>query len=75
MNAHAETLDFDRDPAGAAPPGWICGVTGKGKACIEMADSQLAGAGAVGVWTKADGVTAFDDFTFGASTKLPAEAR
>jgi hypothetical protein len=193
MSAHAETFNFDRDPAGAAPPGWICGVTGKGaprwtvegdatapsapnvlkqsgsgtfpwcvrkdtslesgfvevkfkplggredqaggvvwrwkdgnnyyvaranalegnvslyhteggrrktiryvdapvagnawhtlrvefegsrirvlldgKAYIELADSQLAGAGAVGVWTKADSVTAFDDFTFGPAAR------
>jgi hypothetical protein len=34
---------------------------------IESSDSHIAGAGAVGVWTKADSVTAFDDFTFQAS--------
>jgi hypothetical protein len=32
---------------------------------IEMDDSHIAGAGAVGVWTKADSVTAFDDFAYG----------
>ena len=37
-----------------------------GKAYIEQEDSHISGAGAVGVWTKADSVTAFDDFTFGA---------
>lgn len=31
---------------------------------IETDDSHIAGAGAVGVWTKADSVTAFRDFTF-----------
>ncbi len=31
---------------------------------IELEDAHIAGAGAVGVWTKADSVTAFDDFTF-----------
>ena len=36
-----------------------------GKAYIEQ-DDHIAGAGAVGVWTKADSVTAFDDFWFGA---------
>ena len=36
-----------------------------GKACIELDDSHIAGAGAVGVWTKADSVTAFDDFSAG----------
>jgi hypothetical protein len=33
---------------------------------IELDDSHIAGAGAVGLWTKADSVTAFDDFRFGA---------
>ena len=35
-----------------------------GKAYIELDDSHIAGAGAVGVWTKADSVTAFDDFAY-----------
>lgn len=35
-----------------------------GKAYIELEDSHIAGPGAVGVWTKADSVTAFDDFTY-----------
>jgi hypothetical protein len=36
-----------------------------GKAYIELDDAHIAGAGAVGVWTKADSVTLFDDFAFG----------
>ena len=36
-----------------------------GKAYIEMDDAHIAGAGAVGVWTKADSVTLFDDFGYG----------
>ena len=32
---------------------------------IELEDAHIDGAGAVGVWTKADSVTAFDDFSFG----------
>lgn len=36
-----------------------------GKRAIELDDSRIAGAGKVGVWTKADSVTAFDDFTYG----------
>jgi hypothetical protein len=36
-----------------------------GKAVIEIDDAHISGAGAVGVWTKADSVTAFDDFRFG----------
>ena len=35
-----------------------------GKAYIEQDDSHIVGPGAVGVWTKADSVTAFDDFTY-----------
>ena len=36
-----------------------------GKAYIELDDGHIAGAGAVGVWTKADSVTGFDDFAWG----------
>jgi len=36
-----------------------------GKTYIEVADRRITGAGAVGVWTKADSVTSFDDFTYG----------
>ena len=38
-----------------------------GKTYIEADDAHIAGAGAVGIWTKADSVTAFDDFSFGAT--------
>ena len=38
-----------------------------GKTYIEVQDKHIAGAGAVGLWTKADSVTAFDDFTYGAA--------
>jgi hypothetical protein len=36
-----------------------------GKTYIDLEDSHISGPGAVGVWTKADSVTAFDDFAFG----------
>lgn len=36
-----------------------------GKTYIELEDEQIRDAGAVGVWTKADSVTSFDDFKFG----------
>jgi hypothetical protein len=36
-----------------------------GKAYIEQEDDHIAGAGAAGVWTKADSVTVFDDFAYG----------
>ena len=37
-----------------------------GKRYIELDDEHISGAGSVGVWTKADSVTAFDDFAYGA---------
>ena len=40
-------------------------VTFDGKTYIELEDAHVKGAGAVGMWTKADSVTAFDDFSFG----------
>jgi hypothetical protein len=36
-----------------------------GKQNIRVEDDRIAGEGAVGVWTKADSVTAFDDFSYG----------
>jgi hypothetical protein len=36
-----------------------------GKTYIELEDSRISGPGAVGLWTKADSVTAFDDFSYG----------
>ncbi len=36
-----------------------------GKQYIDLEDDHISGAGAVGVWTKADSVTAFDDFSWG----------
>ena len=35
-----------------------------GKAYIELDDGHIASPGAVGVWTKADSVTVFDDFAY-----------
>ena len=36
-----------------------------GRTCIEFIDAHITGPGAVGMWTKADSVTAFDDFSYG----------
>ena len=36
-----------------------------GKPYIEMDDAHISGDGAVGLWTKADSVTLFDDFIYG----------
>ena len=38
-----------------------------GRRRIELDDTHIGGAGAVGVWTKADSVTEFADFAYGAS--------
>jgi hypothetical protein len=36
-----------------------------GKQYIALEDDHITGPGAVGVWTKADSITAFDNFSFG----------
>jgi len=38
-----------------------------GKVYITQEDDHITGAGAVGLWTKADSVTAFDDFSYTAA--------
>src|SRR6266513_2928245 len=38
-----------------------------GKQYIETDDDHIVGSGAVGLWTKADSVTLFDDFSYGAA--------
>ena len=40
-------------------------VTFDGKKVIEATDDSFGNAGKVGVWTKADSVTLFDDFSYG----------
>jgi hypothetical protein len=40
-------------------------VVFNGKPLFEVEDTTFADAGQVGLWTKADSVTLFDDFTFG----------
>ena len=40
-----------------------------GKTVIKFDDAHISGPRAVGVWTKADSVTAFDDFAFGTNTE------
>ena len=41
-------------------------VTFDDKKVFEASDDSFADAGKVGVWTKADSVTLFDDFSYGA---------
>ena len=66
-----QVVDFDRMQAGAAPEGWACGVTGKGQPRWTIEADPTAPSKPhmlkVGVWTKADSVTLFDDFRFGAA--------
>ncbi|MBI3827908.1 MAG: hypothetical protein HY291_00220 [Planctomycetes bacterium] len=40
-------------------------VSFDGKKVLEAEDDKIKGAGAVGVWTKADSVTLFDEFSYG----------
>jgi hypothetical protein len=40
-------------------------VSLNGKTYIDVQDKRISGTGAVGMWTKADSVTVFDDFAFG----------
>jgi hypothetical protein len=44
-------------------------VSFQGKVLFQVEDDTFKEAGAVGVWTKADSVTSFDDFTFGAKER------
>jgi hypothetical protein len=41
-------------------------VTDDGQKAIDCNDDTFKDAGKVGVWTKADSVTLFDDFSYGA---------
>ena len=40
-------------------------VSLNGKTYIEEKDNHITGGGAVGLWTKADSITTFDDFAYG----------
>ena len=42
-------------------------VSLNGKTYIDVQDKSITGSGALGMWTKADSVTAFDDFAYGAA--------
>lgn len=47
-------------------------VTFDGKKAFTWKDDTFKDSGKVGVWTKADSTTLFDDFSYGADTKLSA---
>src|SRR5258705_6020391 len=49
-------------------------VTFDGKKALEWDDTTFKDAGKVGVWTKADSVTAFDDFSYGGTSTQAAAA-
>jgi hypothetical protein len=55
--------------------GNIIRVSLNGKTYIEQKDAHITGSGAVGLWTKADSVTAFDDFSYGAAKAKPGAPR
>jgi hypothetical protein len=40
-------------------------VSFEGKTILDIKDEHIKGEGAVGVWTKADSITSFDDFSYG----------
>ena len=40
-----------------------------GKRYMEIRDHHITGSGAVGVWTKSDSVTAFTEFSYGATAR------
>ncbi len=42
-----------------------------GKKAIDIEDEHISGAGAVGLWTKADSVSAFVDFSYGGTSNTP----
>lgn len=44
-------------------------VSFEGKTIIDIKDNHIRGEGAIGLWTKEDSVTSFDDFTYGYSVK------
>jgi len=50
-------------------------VTFDGKKAFTWKDDTFQDAGKVGVWTKADSTTLFDDFSYGADTKITVTAQ
>jgi len=55
-NWHSLRVDFERDEFT---------VTFDGKKVIKATDESFKGPGKVGLWTKADSLTLFDDFSYG----------
>ena len=40
-------------------------VSFEGKVILDVIDNEIKGSGPVGLWTKEDSVTSFDDFSYG----------
>jgi len=57
----AETVDFTSAEPGSLPPHWL------GTQTFDVEDNTFNDAGKVGVWTKADSVTLFNDFSYGST--------
>ena len=69
-DGHVPVVREDRHPAGRRTlrvefAGTKIEVLLDGKRYIDFEDSHISTPGAVGVWTKADSVTAFDGFEYG----------
>lgn len=45
-----------------------------GRTLFEVEDGTFAGAGQMGLWTKADSVTQFDDFAWGGTREAPSDS-
>lgn len=64
--AHATVEKGKWAVLGASFSGKTITVTLDGKEYLRVEDESIKGPGAVGVWTKADSATSFDDFTYDA---------
>jgi hypothetical protein len=66
LGASAQSVNFDDAIPGGLPDNWTGTKTGEGEPMWTVEkDDTFKDAGKVGLWTKADSVTLFDDFSFG----------
>ena len=63
-NGYAQFIDLGEAGVRVEFQGNKFTVSFDGNKVIEASDDTFKNAGKVGVWTKADSVTAFDDFTY-----------
>src|SRR5947207_2606045 len=85
VTAQSTKLDFEKDEIGKPPTGFSFAVTGQGQPgvwivkrddqahgnVLDAKDGTFKDAGKVGLWTKADSVMAFDDFSMIARVQEP----